>query len=72
MRIAGLVYLIVGTLLLGCQGFDGATRPRTEHASPARPVATEASADHKPPLIAGIVMVSGLILVACDSKRNNE
>lgn len=68
MRLVGIVLALVGAVVLGAQGFSYLGRGRTDPpAEAARP------ADDKPvwesPVVAGIAVVSGLLLLASGGRR---
>ncbi|QJW99012.1 hypothetical protein FTUN_6608 [Frigoriglobus tundricola] len=67
MRVIGLLLVMIGGLVLGYQGLNSA-RPGAD-ATPAPERATD-SISSVPPVASGIVVVSGLLLLA--SARRSE
>src|SRR5262245_16844455 len=69
MRIVGLILVLLGGLALGCWGFARSAR---------EPGAEQAQAKREPddvllvsPVVSGIVMVSGLLLLATSARRED-
>lgn len=63
MRFVGLILVILGALALGYQGFAHAASEETFGASDELSV---------PPLVSGIVVVSGLLLLASGGRRAED
>lgn len=70
MRVFGMILVILGALTLGYQGFLTTGRDSFSPDGP-RPVAREGK-DHAvaiPPIMGGIAVTSGLILIVSGMKR---
>ncbi len=63
MRFVGLILVILGALALGYQGFAHAASEETFGASDELSV---------PPLVSGIAVVSGLLLLASGGRRADD
>lgn len=63
MRFVGLILVILGALALGYQGFTHAASEETFGASDELSV---------PPLVSGIAVVSGLLLLASGGRRAED
>jgi len=67
MRLIGIVLVVVGAIALGVHGFGTLFRSR-----PAgnQPQAETGQMEWVPPVISGIAVTSGLLLLATDSRRD--
>jgi hypothetical protein len=70
MRVIGLILVMLGGLVLGYQGLSGSFEsngiwPGTDGQAPSGGISSV------PPVISGIVVVSGLLLLA-SGKRNED
>lgn len=69
MRIIGLILVMIGGLALGFHGFANVARERGEVA-PAVGIAEDVLS--VPPVMSGIAVVSGLILLASGGRRGED
>ncbi len=68
MRVFGLLLVLFGALALGYQYFTYVTRDEVD-ADGGRVVVDRLHTLWVPPVVGGIVVVSGLLLVATDNRR---
>jgi hypothetical protein len=69
MRIIGIVLVILGALALGYGGFTYVTRDKVVDAGPVQITADREKTVWIPPVVGGIAVVGGLILLATGSRR---
>lgn len=69
MRILGIVLVILGALALGYGGFTYVTREKVVDAGPVQVTADREKTVWIPPVVGGIAVVSGLLLIATSGKR---
>jgi len=69
MRIVGIVLVILGALALGYGGFTYVTREKVVDAGPVQVTADREKTVWIPPVVGGIAVVSGLLLIATSGKR---
>jgi hypothetical protein len=70
MRIVGLILVVLGALALGYQGFTYVTREKVVDAGPVQVSADREKTVWIPPVVGGIAVVSGLVLLASGSRRD--
>jgi hypothetical protein len=64
MRVVGLVLVVLGALALGYQGFTYVTREKVVDAGPIQVSADREKTVWIPPVIGGVAVVAGLVLLA--------
>ena len=69
MRIVGIVLVVVGALALGYGDFAYASRPDAPDAGAVRAAPEREKAGWIPQVLAGIAVVSGLLLLAAGNRR---
>jgi hypothetical protein len=69
MRLLGIVMVVLGALSLGYQGITFVTRESADGGSGVR---EQPRTLWVPPVVGGIVTVTGLLLVASDETRRGE
>jgi len=70
MRVLGIILVVLGALGLGYQGFTYVTKEKVVDAGP---VQVSADKEHNvwiPPVVGGIAVVSGLILLATGGRKD--
>ncbi len=71
MRIVGIVLVILGALALGYGGFTYVTRDKVVDAGPVQITADREKTVWIPPVVGGIAVVGGLILLASGSRKTS-
>lgn len=71
MRIIGIVLVILGALALGYGGFTYVTREKVVDAGPVQVTADKEKTVWIPPIVGGIAVASGLILLASSGNRED-
>jgi hypothetical protein len=69
MRILGIVLVVLGALALGYGGFTYVTRENVVDAGPIQVSADRQKTVWIPPVVGGIAVVTGLILLASGTRR---
>jgi len=69
MRILGIVLVVLGALALGYGGFSYVTREKVVDAGPVQVTADRQKTVWIPPVVGGIAVVGGLILIATSGRR---
>jgi hypothetical protein len=64
MRIVGIILVVLGALGLGYQGFTYVTKEKVVDAGPVQVTRDKENSVWIPPVVGGIALVSGLLLIA--------
>jgi hypothetical protein len=70
MRVIGIILVLIGGLTLGYRGFE--SRIRNMEQETGQMVATQEPWWYLSPVASGITLVSGLLLLASSSRRNEN
>jgi len=71
MRLVGIVFVVLGALTLGTQGFGSVFRGPAAGADPAQErVESGDKVAWVSPVVGGIAVVGGLLLLATDGRRD--
>jgi len=70
VRIVGIVLVILGALALGYGGFTYITREKVVDAGPVQVTADREKTVWIPPVVGGIAVVGGLILLATNGRKD--
>ena len=71
MKIAGIILLVVGIISLAYQGFS---YDRTERVADIGPVEIDKTSTHHvplPPVLGGLAMIGGIVLLLAGGRRSN-
>jgi hypothetical protein len=68
MRAIGLILTLIGGLMLGYRGFEWSVRSAEAPQANQRDGASE-TWRHLPPVVGGIALVSGLLVLASSGRR---
>jgi hypothetical protein len=69
VRIVGIVLVILGALALGYGGFPYATQEKVVDARPVEAAVEREKPVSIPPVVGGIAVVGGLILLATNGRQ---
>ncbi len=69
MKLAGIVLIILGGLALAYQGIRYTTREKLIDIGPLKVTASERKTIPLPPVVGGLALVAGIILVLSDRKK---
>ena len=69
MRVVGIVLVILGALALGYGGFTYVTRDNIVDAGPIQINANREKTVWIPPVVGGIAVVAGLLVIATSGRR---
>lgn len=70
MRTVGMVLVLIGALVLGFEGFGHLARERTADEAPAALRAGRERPVWVQPVLGGIAVVGGLLLLATEGRRD--
>jgi len=69
MRMLGLILVILGALALGYQGFTYVTKEKVVDAGPVQVTADKQNTVWIPPVVGGIAVAAGLVLMVVGGGR---
>jgi len=69
MRVIGMILVLIGGLTLGYQGFESRIRNSEPEADPS---VMQKESGHLSPVAGGIALVSGLLLLASNPRREEN
>jgi hypothetical protein len=69
MKLAGIVLIILGVLALVYQGIQYTTQEKLIDIGPLKVTATEKKTIPLPPILGGVAVVAGIVLVLADRKK---
>jgi hypothetical protein len=69
MKLAGTILVILGILALAYQGIRYTTREKLIDIGPLKVTASERKTIPLPPIMGGIVLVSGIALILLERKK---
>jgi hypothetical protein len=69
MKLAGIVLIILGGLALAYQGIRYTTREKLIDIGPLKVTASERKTIPLPPVVGGLALAAGIVLVLADRKR---
>jgi len=72
MRVFGIVLVVLGALALGYGGFSYISRETVVDAGPVQIQADRQKTVWIPPVVGGIAVVTGLLLIATAGKRQTD
>lgn len=70
MRFLALVLILVGALVIGYQGFTYVTREKVVDAGPVQVTADRERTVWVPPVVGGIAVAAGLVLLAVSGRKD--
>lgn len=70
MRMVGIILVVLGALGLGYQGFTYVTTEKVVDAGPVQVTRDKENTVWIPPVVGGIALVSGLILLATGGRKD--
>ena len=70
MRVFGIILVIIGALALGYQGFTYVTKETVVDAGPVQVSRDKENTVWIPPVIGGIAVACGLLVIALGGKRD--
>ena len=69
MKLAGIVLIVLGVLALVYQGIQYTTQEKLIDIGPLKITATEKKTIPLPPILGGVAVVAGIVLVLADRKK---
>jgi uncharacterized membrane protein len=67
--VAGIVLIVIGIVSLAYQGFTYHTQKRVADIGPIHATRTEAHTVPLPPVLGGLALIGGVVLVAVGAKQ---
>jgi len=71
MKLAGIVLVVLGALALAYQGIRYTTREKLIDLGPLKVTASEKKTIPLPPIVGGIALVGGIVLILADRKKKS-
>lgn len=68
MKLAGIIFVVLGVLALAYQGIRYTTREKLIDIGPLKVTASERKTIPLPPIVGGIALVAGIVLILADRK----
>ncbi len=69
MKLAGIIFVVLGALALAYQGIRYTTREKLIDIGPLKVTASERKTIPLPPIVGGIALVAGIALILADQKK---
>ncbi len=69
MKLAGIIFVVLGALALAYQGIRYTTREKLIDIGPLKVTASERKSIPLPPIVGGIALVAGVALILADQKK---
>jgi len=69
MKLLGIILVILGVLALAYQGIRYTTREKLIDIGPLKVTATEKKTIPLPPIVGGVAIVAGIVLILADRKK---
>jgi hypothetical protein len=69
MKPAGIVLIVLGVLALAYQGIRYTTREKLIDIGPLKVTASERKTIPLPPIVGGLALAAGIVLVLADRKK---
>jgi len=69
MKLAGIVFIVLGALALAYQGIRYTTREKVIDLGPLQVTSTEKKTIPLPPIVGGIAIIAGVAMLYADRKK---
>ena len=69
MKLAGIVFIVLGALALAYQGIRYTTREKVIDLGPLQVTSTEKKTIPLPPIVGGIAIIAGIAMIYADRKK---
>jgi hypothetical protein len=69
MKLAGIILIVLGVLALAYQGIRYTTREKLIDIGPLKVTAMEKKTIPLPPIVGGIALVAGIVMVLADKRK---
>jgi len=69
MKLAGIVFIVLGVLALAYQGIRYTTQEKLIDIGPLKITAKEKKTIPLPPIVGGIALVAGIALILADRRK---
>lgn len=71
MKLAGIILVVLGALALAYQGIRYTTREKLIDLGPLKVTASERKTIPLPPIVGGIALAGGIVLILADRKKKS-
>jgi hypothetical protein len=69
MKLAGIVFIVLGVLALAYQGIRYTTKEKLIDIGPLKVTATEKKTIPLPPIVGGVALVAGITLILVERRK---
>ena len=69
MKLAGIVFVVLGVLALAYQGIRYTTQEKLIDLGPLKVTSTEKKTIPLPPIVGGVAIVAGIAMIYADRKK---
>ncbi len=69
MKLAGIIFLVLGVLALAYQGIRYTTHEKLIDIGPLKVTSTEKKTIPLPPIVGGVAVVAGIAMILADRKK---
>ena len=69
MKLVGIIFIVLGVLALAYQGIRYTTQEKLIDIGPLKVTATEKKTIPLPPIVGGIALVAGIVLILADRTK---
>ena len=70
MKLVGIILVVLGVLALAYQGIQYTTKEKLVDLGPLQVTTTEKKNIPLPPIVGGIALVAGIVLILTDRRRS--
>lgn len=70
MKLLGIILVVLGVLALAYQGIQYTTKDKLVDLGPLQVTTTEKKNIPLPPIVGGIALVAGIVLILADRRRS--
>lgn len=71
MKLVGIIFIVLGVLALAYQGIRYTTNEKLIDIGPLKVTATEKRTIPLPPIVGGVALVAGIVMIVLDRRKTS-